>query len=305
MNVPERAPGWAPRAPARWPFAAPWPQQFQPMSLDWPRAGQARQYTAVATVRPLSPGFTHMPGFGAAKKKKKAKGGGKGPCPCDAGVKSDRLAKREKAQAGAQLAAKGAYTSASVALAFPPPYSLVAAAAGALTGAAIQLGAAIQRGDTLALAGDKRAIAGWIKKMSRWSPAKRKREAARLNHALEKLVAQCKATWTKRGKVPDALLVRIAKTRLKAAAIVAVFERSRKSNPKKPLVHGDPGTADAYTSKSAAANADSPSDDAPPVPEAAGAAKVFGIIPRPAVPVIAIGAGLLLLVGAFALATRR
>lgn len=245
-----------------------WFRQFRPMSLDWPRATEPRQYT-------LAPRDRKLPTLelGRAPRRRTA---ASCAAPTRGSQQAALLAKRKRVTNALDIAAAGASTSASVAMAFPPPWGQIAAACGYVTAAGLKIAGALRRKGDLALQGDDRAIAGWVRRMARWSKTKRARRATQIRGTLARLEEKCRRKGGGRG---TRLQVQLARTRLKAAALVGVYAEARKEKRRRaPLVEGDPRTAADVTETDPSASVDTAADDIAPNAEADGAAS-FSDVP--------------------------
>ena len=102
------------------------------------------------------------------------------------------------------------------------------------------VGNALRARGNLALSGDQRAIAAFMRRSARWSSPRRVRVAKKLQADLTRTLAQKARQCSRRGKGPsNRLLVREAKLKLKLGALVAL-EVEAKKNPNQQLVAGDP-----------------------------------------------------------------
>lgn len=177
--------------------------------------------------------------------------------------KEDMIRRGGKAVKGIEVTAAAISTASSIAMSGPPPWAQLAGASGYLTALGLQVVAGLTKKGNLALAGDAKAIAGFVRRSARWSEKKRERKAAQIAKKLERYTGKRAKRKGKDRRIPRRLKVRIAKLKLQAAALVGVWQESGKIDSDVPLIQGDPSTAMSVVELDPTADLDTPDDDSP------------------------------------------
>lgn len=171
---------------------------------------------------------------------------------------ADRANVREQKSGRAQAAAGVMFATSGAALGFPPPFGETAAAIGAVAGLGLMVCAGVRKRSAAILRGDKEAIAGFYRRVARWSPAKRKRKT---EHYLEKL-KRLQARQRRKGRrIRTHLRVEIAKIKLKLAALLGAYNEHKHGKKKGRLVPDDANTEIDKTENDPSADKDTAEDD--------------------------------------------
>lgn len=149
-----------------------------------------------------------------------------------------RRAKEDKILA-AQQKVTGSMSTAL--LAIPAPWGELAALSAALTSVAFGIAIKLRKHASLVLAGDEKAIAGFMRRAARWNAKKRERVAVRLGKELTREKHRIAKKAGHNHRASDTLLVHMKTHQMKLAALVALHVASLQK-PREALIAGDAST---------------------------------------------------------------